>query len=255
MAVEMTTGKAIVKRAKYWSPMKVPQASVAIRWAMEAAKSVTDDKAKAWQCAWWLVDRLAYRGAVSIARDVGTDTDAVKSACAIWESYLKVDEPDTARITVDALAEFKRLSGIDPAWASLDDLPEMMTPKDSPKLPALDPSQRSVLPPEWVIHAVLQAAGMAASDRWMLGSRSRAPLLVQVRRLCVGLLREHTILSFPDIADQFGCTNHSTVVTQHKRYKQLLVEDSDEGRDMRALLGQARVNIARIKGGSHAADD
>lgn len=53
-------------------------------------------------------------------------------------------------------------------------------------------------------------------------SKGRHPQMVVAREIASMLLRDHTKLSYPEIAEVMGRTNHSTVITAYKRIKGML---------------------------------
>jgi chromosomal replication initiation ATPase DnaA len=55
-----------------------------------------------------------------------------------------------------------------------------------------------------------------------LKSRRRGSPLPIARGVAVELIRRHTIASYPEIARALGRTNHSTVITAHRRHQRRL---------------------------------
>lgn len=69
------------------------------------------------------------------------------------------------------------------------------------------------------IDFVVSGCGIAKES---LGSRTRHPQVVWARRLIIRCLRDHTTLSYPELAKVLGRPNHSTIITAYFRFADIL---------------------------------
>lgn len=92
-----------------------------------------------------------------------------------------------------------------------------------------------------IVAVVCGALGVLVSD---LGAPSRHPKVVLAREMVTHLGRQHTTLSYPEIARAIGRPNHSTVITSHQRLKWKL--EAKVGHECRSVYwGDKRMDLGQ----------